>query len=377
MGQSKDFSEGIKIIQEAHADALGILQMWRDFMEAPGEITVTVRNPDKITSEVTLPTIREAINRYLGGVFDQITLARKGKTVVIRLDAAGNVELIDGDGTRANLAAGTLVASRISGADGELLLDGNVNFENASISKGYVQNLSVSAATISDATFSGDVSVSGGTSITGDAFIHNATVQNLSTGTARYRKQVMKWGVEGAVDNEISGPASGGLWKGDVKVLEKAGIFPEPTWSDCIYVPETLAATMNTVNIYWGTPEEGLIPIQDALHVTTDLSTRIMALWPYKMYEKVDDGYRIRWLPLQDQHLRVMYARSGDMTVQEGQQGLMLPLVVRDIVSPTGREVTLRGRKLLASYECRRFIADTEIAESAGATVTTNRLYGT
>lgn len=377
MGQSKDFSEGIKIIQEAHADALGILKMWRDFIEAPGEITVTVRNPDKITSEVTLPTIREAINRYLGGVFDQITLAHKGKTVVIRLDAAGNVELIDGDGTRANLAAGTLVASRISGADGKLLLDGNVNFENASISKGYVQNLSVSAATISDATFRGDVSVSGGTSITGDAFIHNATVQNLSTGTARYRKQVMQWGIEGTVDNEISGPASGGLWKGDVEVLEKAGIFSEPTWSDCIYVPETLAATMNTVNIYWGTPEEGLIPIQDALHVTTDLSTRIMALWPYKMYEKVDDGYRIRWLPLQDQHLRVMYARSGDMTVQEGQQGLMLPLVVRDIVSPTGREVTLRGRKLLASYECRRFIADTEIAESAGATVTTNRLYGT
>lgn len=131
MGQSADFSESIKIIQEAHADAVAILEKWRDMLEAQGEIVFSIRNSDGSTAEITLPTIREAINRYLGGVFDQITLTDGNTTVIVRLDADGNVELVNADGFPANLIVGHIAASSITGANGQLYIRGSVNLANA------------------------------------------------------------------------------------------------------------------------------------------------------------------------------------------------------------------------------------------------------
>lgn len=66
MGKSADFSEGIKLIREAHADAVAILEKWRELIDAPGEITLTIKDADGEPRTITLPSIREAINRYLG-----------------------------------------------------------------------------------------------------------------------------------------------------------------------------------------------------------------------------------------------------------------------------------------------------------------------
>ncbi len=377
MGQSADFSESIKIIQEAHADAVAILEKWRDMLEAQGEIVFSIRNSDGSTAEITLPTIREAINRYLGGVFDQITLTDGNTTVIVRLDANGNVELVNGDGYPANLIVGHIAASSITGATGQLYIRGSVNLANAVISNGQVRDLSVYGAQINGAVFSGPALITGGTRITGNATIRNATIQNLDAGTVRYRKQVLRWGMESHVDSTIEGPVSGGLWTGDVSVLERAGIKSEPTWSDCIYIPELFNSSSNKVNIYWGTPDEGETPVTDVMGGGTDFSTTIMAMWPYKMYEAVNGGFRIRWLPLDDQAHRIMYARSGDMSAQAGYSSPVIPVKITDASTATGRTVTLMARRMVASYECRRFIADTEATSASGSGITTNYLFAT
>lgn len=377
MGQSADFSESIKIIQEAHADAVAILEKWRDMLEAQGEIVFSIRNSDGSTAEITLPTIREAINRYLGGVFDQITLTDGNTTVIIRLDADGNVELVNEDGFPANLIVGNIAASSITGANGQLYIRGSVNLANAVISNGEVTSLSVYSAQINGAVFSGSALITGGTRITGNATIRNATIQNLDAGTVRYRKQVLQWGMESYVDSAIEGPVSGGLWTGDVSVLERAGIKSEPTWSDCIYIPELFNPSSNRVNIYWGTPDEGETLVTDVMGGGTDFSTMIMAMWPYKMYEAVNGGYRIRWLPLNDLAHRIMYVRSGDMSVQAGDPSPVIPIKITDASTSTDRTVTLITRRAVSSYECRRFIADTETTSAPDSEVTTNYLFAT
>lgn len=377
MGQSADFSESIKIIQEAHADAVAILEKWRDMLEAQGEIVFSIRNSDGSTAEITLPTIREAINRYLGGVFDQITLTDGNTTVIVRLDADGNVELVNADGFPANLIVGHIAASSITGANGQLYIRGSVNLANAVISNGQVTSLSVYSAQINGAVFRGSALITGGTRITGNATIRNATIQNLDAGTVRYRKQVLQWGMESYVDSTLEGPVSGGLWTGDVSVLERAGIKSEPTWSDCIYIPEPFNPSSNRVNIYWGTPDEGETLVTDVMGGGTDFSTMIMAMWPYKMYEAVNGGYRIRWLPLNDLGHRIIYVRSGDMSVQAGDPSPVIPIKITDTSTATDRTATLITRRAVASYECRRFIADTETTTAPDSEVTTNYLFAT
>lgn len=377
MGQSADFSESIKIIQEAHADAVAILKKWRDMLEAQGEIVFSIRNGDGSTAEITFPTIRETINRYLGGVFDQITLTDGNTTVIVRLDANGNIELVNANGYPANLIVGSLAASSITGVNGELNIRGNVNLDYAVISNGEVRDLSVYGAQINGAVFRGSTLITGGTRITGNATIRNVTIQNLDAGTIRYRKQVLQWGMESYVDSSIDGPVSNGLWTGDVSILERAGIKSEPTWSDCIYIPELFSPSSNKVNIYWGTPDEGEILVTDAMDGGTEFFTTIMAMWPYKMYEAVNGGYRIRWLPLNDQGHRIMYARSGDMSAQVGHFSPTIPVKITDASTLTGRVVTLISRRPVTSYECRRFIADTETTTVPGSDATTNYLFAT
>jgi hypothetical protein len=160
-------------------------------------------------------------------------------------------------------------------------------------------------------------------------------------------------------------------------VLERAGIKSEPTWSDCIYIPGLFNSSANKVNIYWGTPDEGETPVTDAVGGGTDFSTTIMAMWPYKMYEAVNGGYRIRWLPLDDQAHRIMYVRSGDVSAQAGHSSPVIPVKITDASTATGRTVTLAARRMVASYECRRFIADTETTSAPGSGVSTNYLFPT
>lgn len=377
MGQSADFSESIKIIQEAHADAVAILKKWRDMLEAQGEIVFSIHNRDGSTAEITLPTIREAINRYLGGVFNQITLTDGNTTVIVRLDTNGNVELVNGDGFPANLIIGKLAASTISGANGELYVRGKMKLTNTVISNGEVGDLSVYGAQINGAVFRGSALITGGARITGNATIRNASIQNLEVATIRYRKQVLQWGMESYVDSSIDGPVSNGLWTGDVSILERAGIKSEPTWSDCIYIPELFSASSNKVNIYWGAPDEGEILVTDAMDGGTEFFTTIMAMWPYKMYEAVNGGYRIRWLPLNGQGHRIMYTRSGDMSEQVGHFSPTIPVKITDASTLTGRVVTLISRRAVTSYECRRFIADTETTTTPGSDITTNYLFVT
>lgn len=368
MGASVDFSNGIKIIQEAHADAVAILEKWRDMLEAQGEIVFSIRNRDGSTAEITLPTIREAINRYLGGVFDQITLTDGNTTVIIRLDANGNVELVNANGSPANLIVGNIAVSRITGANGQLYIRGSVNLADAVITNGQVRDLSVYGAQINGAVFSGSARITGGTIITGNATIRNATVQNLDAGTIRYRKQVLQWATESITDSQTRGATSNGLWTGSVEGLERAGIFSTPTWCDCLYVPDSPGVAGNKLTIFWG--EDGDIPV--ILNGSTEVDVTIMGRWPYKMYEAVDGGYRVRWLPLGDLKGRITYVRTGDTS---SGAGYTMPVTIIVAASGTGVDVYVEATKLINPYECRRCIADYTATVYPGSSVETHAIY--
>lgn len=368
MGQSTDFSEGISLIREAHSDATAILEKWRDLIEAPGEISLVVKYADGGTREIVLPTIREAINRYLGGTFEQITLTDGTDKVIIRLNGLGEVELVHEDETTpANLVAANLATSRIVGKNGNLSIAGNVNITGGVVNSANIRDLTAYGGQIYGAEFKGSTLISGGARIEGNATIRNASVKNLNMGVVKYRKQVLKWGVVGTMDASQTGPTSNGLWTGDVSVLEHAGIYSEPTWSDCLYAPNGMITTNNTIQVYWG--ESGSIPLYSLLG-GADLNSTFMAMWPYKMYEAVSGGYRIRWLPLDDQIHRITYMRTAGSYA-------MLPVSIQETSSGTGVNVKLAMERSFNGYGCKRLIAEVETETGAGYENKYHRLYGT
>lgn len=355
MGKSVDFSESIKIIQEAHADSVAILENWRELLEASGEITFSVRRNDGGTDEITVPTIREAINRYLGGVFEQIILkdVEHDSTVIIRLDSDGNVELVDAEEHGANLVAGHIAAASIAATGENLPISGNVALQNAAISEANISRLSANSAQIYGAVFHGSVRISGSASITGNAFIHNANVSVLDAGFVRYHRQVIKWAVEATIDTQTRGTTAGGLWTGTTAALERAGIFAEPTWCDCLYVPESPGIAGNSLTVYWGAT--GTVPV--ALNGSTDIDVTTMSRWPYKMYEEVSGGYRVRWLPLNEHLGRLAYTRTGPV----GASGFYIP----GTVTVTASGANIASIRKVEAYSCRRCFADVIAAGDA------------
>lgn len=351
MGKSMDFSEGIKIIREAHEDASAILAKWRDLIAAPGELTLTVKNPDGTTSDIILPTIREAINRYLGGIFEQITLTDGSSTVVVRLNESGEVELVQGDGSPANLIAGNIEASRIVGPAGGLPIAGNVRFLEGSIENATIQSLRATAGNISKATFTGTTILSGSSRIEGSLTVKKIDAESISIGQIQYRKQIISFEVEGVRSDSLKSPTNGDIWTGDVSILEAAGIYAEPTWCDCTNTPESITGTENKIHIYWDTPDIGDIPIA-GLDGGYDFDASYMAAWPYKMYEPVDGGYRIRWLPLNDQVGRIHYARTGNAAKAVAADHIEV------ISTATGIDVQIVSETPVSNYSCRRFMAD-------------------
>lgn len=348
MGKAVDFSESIKIIQDAHADSVAILEKWRDLLEASGNITFSIKRRDGGTNEITVPTIREAINRYLGGVFEQLILtdAEHEETVIIRLDSDGNVELVNAEDNSANLIVGHIAAGSIVPTGENLPISGNVVLQNAAISEGKVSRLSVTSAQIYGASFHGSVRISGSTTITGEAYIHNANIAVLDAGSVRYRKQVIKWDVEAVTDTQTRGTTAGGLWTGTTEALERAGIFAEPTWCDCLYAPESPGIAGNDLTVYWGAT--GTVPV--TYNGSTNIDVTTMVRWPYKMYEEVSGGYRVRWLPLNEYINRLTYVRTGPV----GVSGIYVPVTMT--ITASGANIS--SIKKVEAYSCRRFIAD-------------------
>lgn len=368
MGQSTDFSEGISLIREAHSDATAILEKWRDLIEAPGEISLVVKYADGGTREIVLPTIREAINRYLGGTFEQITLTDGTDKVNIRLNDLGEVELVPEYGTTpANLVATSLATSRIVGKNGNLSIVGNVSISGGIISSANIRDLTAYGGQIYGAEFKGSTLISGGARIEGNATIRNASVKSLNMGVVKYRKQVLKWGVVGTMDSSQIGPTANGLWTGNVSALERAGIYSEPTWSDCLYAPNGMITTSNTIQVYWG--ESGSIPLYSILG-NANFNATFMAMWPYKMYEAVSGGYRIRWLPLDDQIHRITYMRTAGTNAT-------LPISIHENSTGTGVNVKLATERLFSGYGCKRLIAEVETETGTGYENKYHRLYGT
>lgn len=364
MGKSADFSEGIKIIREAHDDAGAILSKWRELIESPGDVTLRVKGSDGEYHDVVMPSIRSAITKYLGSTFESITLDDGHHKVIIRLTSSGTIELVNGSELPANVSAASIIASTISGRGGNLTLIGNVQMNGGSISGAEFQDLNANTCQIYGSEFRGQTTISGGATITGSATIHNATVESLNAGIIQYRKQVLDWAHEGTVDSQIAGPVSGGLWTGDVATLERAGIGSAPTWSDCQYIPGSFAASTNTVGIYWG--ETGTMPVVDT-QGNTGIATTFMALWPYKMYEKVGNSYRIRWLPFNNLGHRITYLRTGNLS-----GSVYVPLAVKETTGASGPVAMVALQKGITAYNCRRLISDLET--DSGETV--SRLYG-
>lgn len=368
MGKSTDFSEGIHLIRAAHSDAAAVLAKWRDLIESPGEVTLSLKMEDGTTQETTLPSIREAINRYLGGVFEQITLSNGMSTVTIRLNADGYVEMVLPDGSYAGIAAGDVIATQIIGANGTLPIIGDVILQNGKIQTATIQSLKVDSGSIKNAAFSGEVSISGNCSVSGEFSIKKLSADTLSAGSISCGKQVMKFAVEGIRDASLN-KSDGDIFTGDVSVLEAAGIKSEPTWADCMYSPEGLHATVNTIHVYWGLPESGDILLMNP-NGTHDFSPEGAAIWPYKMYEKVDGGYRIRWLPLEDSIGRIHFARTGP-----GSSHGALPSRIEEVVTASGTEVRIAQWSPLVAYSCPRYMAAFESKISSGAAISTNLLY--
>lgn len=373
MGKSADFSEGIKIIREAHADAVAILAKWRELIEAPGEVTLNLGDADGKEYTVSMPSIREAINRYLGDIFSQITLTDGNDSVIIRMNDSGEIEMIKPNRTRANLISGYVAASRLQGVNGTLPISGSVALLGGSIQNASINSLNANASRIVNATLTGTTTISGTTRIQGSLTVKSVTTHTLNMGKVEYRKQVVKFGVEGLRTGNLDASTNGDIWTGNVSVLEAAGIYSEPTWSDCTYTPESIITGLssNNIHIYWDTPEMGGdLKLMGAIGTSYDFISNFIATWPYKMYEQVEGGYRIRWLPLDDQIGRIHYARTGD----SGSTGI-IPLKIDDVSTPTGREVQVRMLRMLQTYQCSRFMAEIEEEVNPGASVTHNMLY--
>lgn len=349
MEKSMDFSEGISLIKEAHSDSIAILEKWRELIEKPGEVTLSIKYGDGAAREITIPTIREAINRYLGGVFEQITLTDGTNTVTVRLNESGNVELVQANGSPSGISVKNLTVSSIRGTDTVLPIYGNVSFRSGTISNGTVERLEADGGVIYNGTFKGETHIEGATTITGTATIRNANVTSLSTGRMVYRKQVIQWAKEGIIDAQILSPGSTDTWTGSEAALQRAGIYETPTWCDCMYVPGPIGESNSYVKIYWG--NTGSIPI--TYGGSTSIPTPYMALWPYKRYEKVGSAYRIRWLPLNTMDGRISCIRTGTVSYPVNS----FPASVQETRSNGTITVTINDTQRLVSYRCRRIIA--------------------
>lgn len=368
MGKSADFSEGIRIIREAHGDSVAILEKWREIIQSPGEVVLTVRKADGTAEEYRVPSIREAINRYLGGVFEQITLQKDGHTAIIRLDDNGNVVLANGTDTGlVSLSARNVMADEIRPATGATLpIIGNVQISGGTIGAATITVLQANNGRITRAEFSGAVTLGGSSRIDGDLSVKRVITNTLTMGNAQFRKQVVRFGVEGLRTEALNGPTDGDIWTGDASVLEGAGIFSSPTWADCTYTPDTLLGAEAQIRIYWG--ESGDTVVRNTMGGDTFNSTFIAA-WPYKMYEQVDGGYRIRWLPLDDMDGRIHYGRVGASS-----SGLV-PIRIDEISSMSGTEVQVITSRALESYSCQRFMAMPETISGTGSAATRNWLF--
>ena len=376
MGKSVDFSESIKMIREAHADAAAILEKWQALVENTGEITLTVKIEDGATQEVTVPTIREAISRYLGGTFEQVTLTDGTHSVILRMNDSGAVEVDKVTGTPENLIVSKLIATTIIGRTGALSLSGEVTFDNGEIRNAIVEHAVINSGTVTNAEFKGTTSISGNTTITGQATVGEVDAEALHAGLVQYRKHILKWGVEGVVNDSIVGPVSGDIWAGSQSDLEAAGFFPEPTWCDCVYVPSQIIENSNTVQILWGAPGElGDVPITYGVTGSPYIPTFLIAMWPYRMYEKVTGGFRIRWLPIGDKAGMITYARTGYVDAADGLLAPKMATSITEVMSGTGLAVALATVKTLPSYHCVRFIAETEESSASGVSTTVHRLY--
>lgn len=373
MGKSADFSEGIKLIREAHADAVAILEKWRELIDAPGEITLTIKDADGGSHDVTLPSIREAISRYLGGSFERITLTNGDSAVEISLDDNGQVVIRNAAGTVTNFISANLAASRIIPKNGGgISILGNTSLSGGDIQNAHIRDLTATSGRIYNAEFKGSTSISGGASITGNATIRNATIKKLNTGLVKYRKQVLKWGVEATVDEQLLTSVNNGLWVGDPAILERAGIFPEPTWADCIYVPAAWPTSSLQLEVCLGDPDMGNVVITDSFAA---FSPCYAAMWPYKMYEAVEGGYRIRWLPFNDMEGRVTYYRTGDVSASSGSSAVMVCDDLHAVAALTGTEAAVAKRFALNSYMCRRFVAAMQTQVNPGAIVANSLLF--
>jgi hypothetical protein len=361
-----DFSEGIQLIRAAHSDAIAILSKWRELIESPGDVTITIKQEGGEPIDITLPSIRAAINRYLGSVFDQMTLSDGTHTVIIRMNNEGAVELVTGAEAPAHLITGTLAVARIEGIDGNLPITGNVGILGGSIQDATIENLISRGGRIGNATFSGTTTISGSTRITGTLTVNKVVTQRLDMGAIQYRKQVVRFGIESAMTNALNS-TDGDIWTGDPAVLEAAGIYAEPTWADCNYMPEEIIGVASNIHIYWGTSGNVKVLNQSALE---DFWTPLITAWPYKMYEPVSGGYRIRWLPLTGQEGRIHYARVGNCNGT----GVAVTRIQSNETSTT-HVVRVQSLRMLANYSCGRFMAASETATGSGVTSSTHTMY--
>lgn len=377
MGTSVDYSNGIAAIREAHEDSVAILEKWRELIESPGEITLQVRRNGTVYP-VTLPSIREAINRYLGGVFEKITLTTGSFEVTLQLDTNGRLTITNENSIPADLIVGDLYARSIyPAAGGTLSIPGNVSISGGTIANAEIQNLIMYGGQAYGTEFKGNTTVSGNATITGTATIRNALVERLETSVIKYRKQTLQWGVEAIVDAQLNTTTSNGLWIGSPSVLERAGIFSSPAWSDCIYVPDPFIATAEEVNVYYGATGDTKVAFAAGYRIPPCLA----AMWPYKMYEETADGYRIRWLPFDGQEKRMTYLRTGAVTAASGQVAPILYTSLHTAQAGGGLSAGAAGYVTAKPYACLRYIADVDTAPTPdvveNSASTYHRLYAT
>lgn len=375
MGKSTDYSEGIKLIREAHGDAVAILEKWRELIDTNGEVTLTIKHGDGTEETVTLPSIREAISRYLVGTFEELTLTDGTHTIIIGVNDNGDAVIRNPDGSAANLIAANITASQIGPRTG----DGIAVLGTTTLSGGTAQNMSIQtlrarSCQILGSEFKGNTIITGGARIEGTAYIRNAEVQNLNAATVKYHKQVLKWGVTGIVDAQLLTSVNDGLWVGDPAVLRRAGIFPEPTWTDCIYIPDPWESTNLEVVVHLGDQYSGTVPI---VNESRTITPYYAAMWPYKMYEPVEGGYRIRWLPLDDHEGRVVYYRTGDTAAAGAGPTVTMCDDLQVISALTGITANVHSERSLDPYACRRFIAMKTTETGTGTDVTDSLLYTT
>ncbi|MDO5829403.1 MAG: hypothetical protein Q4Q25_04550, partial [Methanocorpusculum sp.] len=198
---ARDFSNAVAKIREAHADANAILRKWRDLVESDLPVVMKLKDSAGVPYEITMPSIKAAIDRYLANTFSSLKLTSNYGDVSFRLNDDGDIVVEDSNGALADVLVNRIVTNTIAPAGATLNLIGTVTINSGNLNSCMMSNATVNNAIIKSASFTGTTTISGNTTITGNVSGLTGSASSLTTDFLSVGKQTIQWVRPGEITN--------------------------------------------------------------------------------------------------------------------------------------------------------------------------------